>query len=47
MESLNRSIPSIVIKSAIENLPTNESPGPGSFTGEFYQTFKEEFANAS
>ena len=42
IESLNRPITSEDIKSVIKNLPTNKSPGPDGFPGEFYQTFKAE-----
>ena len=42
MENLNRPITSMEIKTVIRNLPANKSPGPHSFTAEFYQKFREE-----
>ena len=42
IENLNRPITSTEIKTIIKNLPTNKSPGPDSFTAEFYQKFREE-----
>ena len=42
IENMSRPITSIEIETVIKNLPTNKSPGPNGFTGEFYQTFREE-----
>ena len=42
IENINRPITSNEIETVIKNLPTNKSSGPDGFTGEFYQTFREE-----
>ena len=42
IENINKSITSTEIETVMKNLPKNKSPGPDGFTGEFYQTFREE-----
>ena len=42
IENMNRTVTSTEIETVIKNLPTNKSAGPDGFTGEFYQTFREE-----
>ena len=41
-ENLNKQITLSEIEAVIKNLPTNKSPGPDVFIGEFYQTFQDE-----
>lgn len=41
---LNSCIITLEIKFIVKRLPQKKSPGPECFTGEFYQTSKEELA---
>ena len=42
IEIMNNPIKSTEIEAVIKNIPQNKSPGPDGFTGEFYQTFRQE-----
>ena len=42
MQIMNNQITSTEIEAVIKSLPKNKIPGPDGFTGEFYQTFREE-----
>ena len=44
-KNMNRPITSNEVETVIKNLPTNQSPGPDGFTGEFFQTFREELTD--
>ena len=42
IENMSNPITSTKIEAVIKNCPKNKSPGPDGFTGEFYQTYREE-----
>ena len=39
---MNKPITKMEIETVTKNLPTNKSPRPHGFTGEFYQKLREE-----
>ena len=46
IEIMNNVITSTEIEAVIKSLPKNKRSGPECFTGELYQTFREEPTNA-
>ena len=42
IEIMNNPMTNTEIEAVIKRLPKNKLPGPDGFTGEFYQTFREE-----
>ena len=47
IENMNRPITSNKIETVFKNFPTNRRSGPDGFTGELYQTFREELKSSS
>ena len=47
IKNLKRPTTSTEIETEIRNLLTNKSPGPDSFTAEFYQKFREQHLSYS
>ena len=45
IDQLNRLITRNDIEEVLKTLPTNKSPGPDGFTGEFYQTYIEDLVH--
>ena len=44
IEIMNKLITKADIETVIKNLPKSKNPGSDGFTGEFYQTFRDEVA---
>ena len=42
IEIMNNPMTSTEIEAVIKHLPKNKIPGPDGFTGELYQTFRDE-----
>ena len=40
-DNLNRPVTADKIEAVIKRFPTNKSPGPDGFTGDFYKAFKK------
>ena len=40
-DNMNRPVTADEIEAVIKRFPTNKSPGPDGFTGDFYKAFKK------